>query len=270
MDQKNTVSSSSATRTQTIILEQGDIFFFYRPKVRSEKVESIEDVRRFFMVLAPESKKDEKNLIRLLVIGKKSLPEIRKTEARSSDRYWARVGGIFEDPTQLTKDLLSSEFRDGDIARPVGEGKYAIVDHNNHTELSFVLELPKEIGIAQKELGIAKEASYIVTVINPKIPKKEENLPTTEDYPKYPESVLRDFNNNENFVPLSRNLGFIDYQNAQIILIGAREGKDILTQELGINVENENENDHSADIFTRLRIHKGQVPIKPLIEGKLE
>jgi hypothetical protein len=165
---QNKNSRSSVTPTQSTILEQGDIFFFYRPKVKSEKVESIDDVRRFFIVLAPESK----NLYRLLVIGKKSLPEIRETEARSSERYWARVGGIFNDPTQLTKELLSKEFREGDMARPVGEGKYAIVDHNKHTELAYVLELPKEIGEAQKELGIEKEASYIITVINPKIPAK--------------------------------------------------------------------------------------------------
>jgi hypothetical protein len=49
-----------------------------------------------------------------------------------------------------------------------------------------------------------------------------------------------------------------------------RKGKDTLRQELGITVENESENDHSADIFTRLKIHKDQVPIKPLIQGKLE
>jgi hypothetical protein len=105
--------------------------------------------------------------------------------------------------------------------------------------------------LSQKELGIEKEASYVITVINPKIPRKEENLPATEESPKYPESVLNDFSDNENFVPLSRNLKFIDYQNAQLILIGAREGKDALTQELGITVENERENDSSADIFTR-------------------
>ena len=106
MDEKKNTTSRSISSTQSTILEQGDIFFFYRPKVRSEKVESIEDVRRFFMVLAPESK-DKKNLYRLLVIGKKSLPEIRETEARSSERFWARVGGIFDHPTQLTKELLS-------------------------------------------------------------------------------------------------------------------------------------------------------------------
>ena len=271
MDEKNNTTSRSTPSTQSTILEQGDIFFFYRPKVRSEKVESIEDVRRFFMVLAPESK-DKRDLYRLLVIGKKSLPEIRQTEARGSERFWARVGGIFDHPTQLTKELLSNEFREGDIARPVGEGKYAIINHsnNNHTELAFVLELPKEPGEAQKELGIEKEASYIITVINPKIPKREEYLPTTEEAPRYPDSILKDFSDNENFVPLSRNLKFIDYQNAQVILIGGREGKATLAQELGITIENENENEKSADIFTRLRIQKDQIPIKPLIQGKLE
>ena len=74
MEKKNTISKSLAHSAQSTLLEQGDIFFFYRPEVRSEKVESIEDVRRFFMVLAPESK-NKKDLYRLLVIGKKSLPE---------------------------------------------------------------------------------------------------------------------------------------------------------------------------------------------------
>ena len=58
----------------------------------------------------------------------------------------------------------------------------------------------------------------------------------------------------------------MNHLNARIILIGAREGKDTLTQELEITVENERENDNSADIFTRLKIRQGQVPIKPLIQ----
>jgi hypothetical protein len=272
MTEKNTTAASSSipSSKQTTVLEQGDIFFFYRPKIRSDKVESIEDVRRFFMVLAPEPK-NRKDLYRLFVIGKKSLPEIRQTEARSSERYWARVGGIFDHPEQLTKELMSKEFREGDAARPVGEGKYAIINHRNkHTELAFVLELPSEPGEAQKELGIEKEASYIVTVINPKIPKIADDLPSTENTPRYTESILNEFNENENFVPLSRNIKFIDYQNAQIILVGAREGRDTVKQELGIALENENENEQSADIFTRLRVQKEQVPIRPLMQGKLE
>ena len=158
------------------ILEQGDIYFFYRPNKGAQEVKGIEDVRRFFMVTAPEQEENNNNskknqLYRLFVIGKKSLPEIRKSEARSSERYWARVGGIFTDPNELTKELFSDEFRKGDAARPVGEGKYAIVKHQNHAELAYMLELPNEPGEAQKELGIEKEASYMISVINPKIPK---------------------------------------------------------------------------------------------------
>jgi hypothetical protein len=245
------------------ILEQGDIYFFFRPKKGAEEVKGIEDVRRFFMVTAAEEKHQ---LYRLFVIGKKSLPEVRKTEARGSERYWARVGGIFKDANELTKELSSDEFRKGDAARPVGEGKYAIVKHQNHTELAYVLELPKEPGEAQQELGIEKEASYVISVINPKIPKPS-NLPTTEEPPKYPQEVLDEFNETENFVSLSKDTKFIDFQNAQIILIGAREGRDVLKSEIGIEIKEEQS---SADIFNKLKLRREQVPIRPLTEGKLE
>jgi hypothetical protein len=244
------------------VLEQGDIYFFYRPKKSVEEVKGIEDVRRFFMVTAPE----EGQLYRLFVIGKKSLPEVRKTEARASERYWARVGGIFKDANELTKELLSDEFRKGDAARPVGEGKYAIIKHQNHTELAYVLEMPNEPGEAQQELGIEKEASYVISVINPKMPKSS-NLPTTEEPPKYPREVLNEFNEHENFVSLSKNTKFIDYQNAQIILVGAREGKDMVKSEIGIDMKEEQS---SADIFNKLKLRREQVPTRPLTEGKLE
>jgi hypothetical protein len=246
------------------ILEQGDIYFFYRPKKNAQEVKGIEDVRRFFMVTAPEQNNSQ--LYRLFVIGKKSLPEVRKTEARASERYWARVGGIFKDANELTKELLSDEFRKGDAARPVGEGKYAIIKHQNHTELAYVLEMPNEPGEAQQELGIEKEASYVISVINPKIPKSS-NLPTTEEPPKYPREVLNEFSENENFVSLGRDTKFIDYQNAQIVLIGAREGKDVVKSEMGIDMKEEQS---SADIFNKLKLRREQVPIRPLTEGKLE
>lgn len=45
----------------------------------------------------------------------------------------------------------------------------------------------------------------------------------------------------EDIVPPSRNLKFMGYQNTHIVVIGAREGRATLTQELGITVENEDE-----------------------------
>ena len=275
MNQKQEVNHSN---NEAEILEQGDIYFFYRPKKGAEEVKGIEDVRRFFMVTAPE----ESKLYRLFVIGKKSLPEVRKTEARASERFWARVGGIFRDANELTKELLSDEFRRGDVARPVGEGKYAIVKHHqNHAELAYILEMPKEPGEAQKELGIEKEASYIVSVINPKKPISSSSSSvvdsggggypsSTEETPRYPEELLNEFGDNDTFIPLSKDIRFLDYQNAQVILTGAREGRDVIKNDLGIDIIEEEESQQSSDIFNKLKVRKDQVPIRPLTEGKLE
>jgi hypothetical protein len=260
--------SNNNNSNQPIILEQGDIYFFYRPKKDVKEVKGIEDVRRFFMVTGPESKQ----FYRLFVIGKKSLPEIRKSEARASERYWARVGGIFQDQNELTKELFSDEFRKGDVARPAGLGKYVIVRHQNHAELAYILETPEEPGEAQKELGIEKEASYIISVINPRKPAASSvpdggKYPSAEELPAYPEEVLKEFNNFDIFVSLSRDTRLIDYQNAQVILVGAREGKEAIKKDLGIDIEEEKE---GSNIFNKLKVRKDEIPIKPLTEGKLE
>jgi hypothetical protein len=282
MNQQNQVKNNSSSNnnndnTQSEILEQGDIYFFYRPKKGAEEVKGIEDVRRFFMVTAPEEEENnnKSRLYRLFIIGKKSLPEVRKTEARASERYWARVGGIFKEPDELARELFSDEFRKGDAARPVGEGKYAIVQHQNHAELAYILEMPKEPGEAQKELGIEKEASYIVSVINPKKPAASSivdggRYPSTEEIPMYPEELLKGFNDSDIFVPLSRDTRLIDYQNAQILLTGAREGRDVIKRDIGIEIIDEDETQQSADIFNKLNLRREQVPIRPLTEGKLE
>src|SRR5919198_4650802 len=292
MGQQKSPAEDNTTTTNhpdAEILEQGDIYFFYRPKKGAEQVKGVEDVRRFFMITAPEKRSggegegeegknsnNKSGLYRLFVIGKKSLPEVRKTEARASERFWARVGGIFRDANELTKELLSDEFRRGDVARPVGEGKYAIVKHHqSHTELAYILEMPKEPGKAQKELGIEKEASYIISVINPRKPAASSvpeggSYPSTEEIPMYPEELLNEFGDNDIFIPLSRDVRFLDYQNAKVILIGAREGKDVVKNDIGIEIIEEDETQQSADIFNKLKIRKDQVPIKPLTEGKLE
>ena len=54
-----------------------------------------------------------KKIYRLFIIGKKSLPKIRKTEARSSERFWAQVGGIFYDSQNLVEDLTADEYKKG-------------------------------------------------------------------------------------------------------------------------------------------------------------
>jgi hypothetical protein len=166
---------------------------------------------------------------------------------------------------------LSDEFRKGDTGRPVGKGKYAIVRHQNHAELAYILEMPEQPGEAQKELGIEKEASNVVSVINSRVPRPStspSDLPSTEEPPKYPEEVLKEFSETENFVSLAKDTKFIDYQKAQVILIGARKGRDVIKNEFGVEIEEKSL--QSADIFDKLKVRKDQIPIRPLTEGKLE
>ena len=97
-----------------------------------------------------------------------------------------------------------------------------------------------------------------MTVINPVKPIPE-GYPSTDQSPQYPDSIQKEFKEDENFIPLTRNLELVNYQNAQIILIGAREGRDTIKKEVS-----------SVDIFSKLKVRKEQVPLRPIIRGKLE
>ena len=68
---------------------------------------------------------------------------------------------------------------------------------------------------------------------------------------------------------MTQDTSFINYLNAQVILIGAREGKDTINKELGIDIEEERSG-KSSDIIKKLNMRKGQIPIKPITEGILE
>ena len=129
------------------------------------------------------------------------------------------------------------------------------------------METPREPGEAQEELGIEKEASFIISVINPKRPTPP-GFPSTEESPNYPDKVLRMFDENENFVSLNIDTSLIDYLNSQVILIGAREGKDIIKRDLGIDID-EDKTKKDSDVIKKLRLQNQNVPTKPLTEGKL-
>jgi hypothetical protein len=96
-------------------------------------------------------------------------------------------------------------------------GKYAIVKRQSHAELAYILEMPKQPGEAQQEIGIEKEASYIISVINPRKPAASSvaanggKYPSTEEISAYPEEVLREFGNSDIFVSLSKDTKLIDY-----------------------------------------------------------
>ncbi|VFJ15153.1 protein of unknown function [Candidatus Nitrosocosmicus franklandus] len=81
------MSSTDKSKSSKVI-ESRDIFFFYRPKVDSKKVEIIKDVQRLYMILAPENntqnkKENIRNIYRLFLLGRKKLPNIIKGEIQS-------------------------------------------------------------------------------------------------------------------------------------------------------------------------------------------
>jgi hypothetical protein len=77
-------------------LEQGDVFFFYRPRVGADDVRRLDHVQRFFFVHEPQ----QRALFRRLIVVRKRLPDVRAHE-----RVWAFVAEVAEDPEALREEL---------------------------------------------------------------------------------------------------------------------------------------------------------------------
>jgi Protein of unknown function (DUF2795) len=255
------------------IIEHGDIFFFYRPKVGTEEVKDIEDVQRFYMITSPEDggKTKKKDIYRLFLVGQKQLPEIVEGKSTSKERNWALNTLTTSNPDDIHKELLAAEYttdtrgkRRIAAAAPAGEGKYSIVKHDGHTELAYLLELPEIPGPTQREFEIKKEASYIVSVKNPEIKVPGFAAFSEEKKPRYSKHLMEKFGDRRWINVEDPEL--LNYENTQLLLIGARK-KDI-EEELGIDIDEQKETEKSADIFKELKIKREQVPLKPLLKGK--
>lgn len=102
------------------ILERGDIFFFYRPRVNAARAYDFEDVQRFFFVLRP----DGKRLFREIIVGRKRLPD-----PDSHEREWAFVAEVSPRASELEDELEADVYdtktrglRVEPEARPRGRG----------------------------------------------------------------------------------------------------------------------------------------------------
>ncbi|MEA2276256.1 MAG: hypothetical protein QOC78_1216 [Solirubrobacteraceae bacterium] len=243
------------------VLERGDLFFFYRPRVGADEVRDLSDVQRTFVILEP----DGRTRYRRLIVGRKRLPR-----AESHEREWAFVAEVADDPEAMRDDIERKAYetrtrgpRVQPEARPAGEGRYAIVDHDGHTHLAYALELPREPGDVQRELGIAPQASYIVAVRNPDAPAPPGlGLPSGRraDFP--PE--LRERFRGRRFAPLNPP-DFLDFEGAEVVLIAAAADA---ARELGIDLDAEAERLEDADVFADLRLRPGEVPVEPLQTGE--
>jgi hypothetical protein len=255
-----------ARKNGSRVVEHGDIFFFYRPRVGAEEVSDIEDVQRFYMVTAPA-----KGKYRLFMVGQKQLPEIVEGRSTSEERNWALNVLATSNAEEIRKELLAIEYETETMgkrrlpaASPVGEGKYSIVEHDNHTELAYILELPEMPGRTQKEFDIKKEASYVIAVKNPKVTARTPGFAALDRRtPHYPQEVVEKFGDRR---WINAEPEILNYQNTQVLLVGAR--KKGVEEELGIDLDEEKENENTAELFRDLKIKKSEVPLRPLLKGE--
>jgi Protein of unknown function (DUF2795) len=256
-------------------IESGDIFFFYRPKIDTEEVKDIEDVQRFYMVICNDINKNKntnKNY-RLFMLGSKKMPEIVEGKSGSEERNWALNILTTSNADEIHNELLlPAEYttktrgkRRLPAAQPAGEGKYSIIRHDGHTELAYILEIPEVPGPTQTEFEIKKEASYIVSVKNPEIFIPGYDVFSKKDRkPNYPKHIKEKFGE-KRWINVD-DPEIFDYENTQLLLIGARKRN--VEEELGIEIDEEKENKNNADIFKELKIKKEEIPIQSFLKGK--
>jgi hypothetical protein len=246
------------------VIEQGNVYFLYRPKVDTGEAESVDYVQRLYMVLSPHGKAR----YRLIVLGRKRLPEIQG----GGQRYWGFVDKVAKDPKALRTELEEQHYRTktrGErsvpAARPAGEGVYALVRHGGHAHLAYALELPQRPGEVQEELNIEEEASYIVSVKNPEQPSPRGAGLGKAQKADFPKHLQERFAGRRFIDPDPPEL--LDHEGAEIVLIGARDDP---REELGVELDPQDEDLASAEMFSDLRLRKSQHPVKPLVEGEWE
>ncbi|MDB5105967.1 MAG: hypothetical protein JWP91_3656 [Fibrobacteres bacterium] len=253
--------SERQQRGSAEVLEQGDIFFFYRPKADEDVPGSGEDLERFFLILHPH----HEPLFRLLTLGKKRLPPVGKkgVMGKGGERFWGLVDRVFGDPDEVRRALAEERYatrtrgiRTRPAARPAGEGVYAIARHGDHVHLAYALELPNRSGPVQKDLGIGEEASYILNVKNPDAIDRPEK-------PRLPKR-LQDRFRGRKFLPADP-VAFLDHERSELLFIAVRR---TVEKELGIEFQRQEETRRSAEMFRDLKVQRLDTPVQPLFEGE--
>lgn len=254
--------ADNANEKSTIkTLEQGDIYFFYRPKIGVEDPENLQDVERTYMLLSPQ----DKEKYRLAILGRKKLPEPNKS---GYEKYWGFIETVRKSPKSIHDELGADRYQTktrGErylpAARPAGEGVYRIIRHNDHTHLIYVLELPKQPGEVQQELQIEPEASYIISVKNPDRGSPKAAGLSEDQEANFPQRLMKIFRGRK-FADVDPP-DFLDHEGAEFLLIAASDIQD----ELGIHIDN-SKSESSAGIFEDLKMDRSERSTKPLFQGE--
>jgi hypothetical protein len=244
------------------LLEKGDLYFLYTPRVRprleepfetDESVAGPRDVQRLHVVLSPHGKP----VYRRLLVGRKRMPETRR------QRFWAEIERVCETPAEVCEDLGRYEYetktrgsRVQPPSRPAGEGIYALARHGDHAHLAYRLEVPRRPGEVQRALRILPEASYIVAAFNPEAPPKlGRRAPDVGPVPRWMQAKFH----GRKFAPLDSDL--LDVAGLELVLIGS---SDDVEAELGIHLEAKSER---LDLLRDLHLDPREHPLAPALDG---
>jgi hypothetical protein len=243
------------------ILEQGRIFFFYRPKIEQEAAHGEPGVQRFYLVLEA----DQKGLFRQIVIGRKHVAHITRHE-----HDWAFVQLVTSKVEDLRKELNQFSYdtktlgqRQQASARLVGEGIYAIVLRERDTFLVYMLSLPQQRGKVQKELRIEAEGSYALSIKNPKRSSPAKTGLSASQKAIYPFQLQEKFANRR-FIP-ANPVELLDYPGTELIMVGAMED---VHQELGIHLADRRVAPIPPHAFEDLKLKEDELREKPIQQGQ--
>lgn len=242
------------------IVETGDIYFFYRPRIEMDEVDGLADVQRFFMVL----KGEDGAPFRLAVLGRKRLPDVAEHE-----RIWGFIDKVTRSRTEIEAEFREQHYetktrglRRLPAARPAGEGVYAFVQVGRNLHLIYELELPEKSGEVQEEFNIPRQGAFIVSIKNPETSAPPNaGLPETEEA-DYPKTLQQEFEDRR-FATADPRL--LDYEGAEFVLVGARLDPE---RAYGVDIEAEHQAARKADIFRKLKMSGREHPLDPLLKGK--
>ncbi|XP_039170076.1 uncharacterized protein LOC104444791 [Eucalyptus grandis] len=295
---------------QVEIQERGEIFFFYRPKVEREAAHGADDVQRLYIVLRPESgerpveeKQDphsgkegadpnssdkatvegghgsqevnieKQALLRLIVMGKKSLPD----PSKRSRPHWGFVEMVTTKIDDIKSALKAEEYdtstrghRHTAAARALGEGVYRILRHKSkgkkaHTHLIYKLEFPPEDEKQepQESLNIEREGSFLIQIKNPDQhgagPSQFRGLQSKRKavFPAHLQGQFGQLRYSPADPP-----DFLNYEGCELLLISA---SDDIEEELGLELKAEGEADPSCSDL--LETFGETAPVDALLRG---
>lgn len=228
------IAVKSAEREKKVasnIIEKGIIYFFTRGRVGIEEPENVQDLQRTFFVMRPlptgaklgDAAVPDTEQNRLVALPKKVFPK------GGNDRFMA-----FIEKSKVSMKTLREEFfqgseyetqtlgtRHNSPVTPIGEGVYALTEVGNSTHLAYMLTIPEKPEQVQNDLGLREKGSFVISLKNPT--RKGPANATLDEKPDYPQKFIDDFRGLA-WMPIHK-AEYLDYPNAQILLIGEGEDK---------------------------------------------